>query len=304
MENKIVILMSCVSKLESEGVFKSHFHPYYQLNHILKGHFTYTVNGEAFQAQPGDTILIPSNSIHSLVSNSKENAYYYEVKFSTYSKKDKELCDDIGVFVPQDPFTGELLSAIIKENENLTKPSLEVMVNYLYSILYNLSADTRRQKNIPSKYIEVSSYSEPTRQTILFLEDHYARKLSLNDIVSHTKVKKSHLCRKFKEETSLTIFECLMIIRVRKAIELLTFTSMSLAQISKETAFANLTHFSRVFTKHVMIPPGQYRKHLHHQGQYMTDAEHGQEKQLPVIRAPLSGEKIDFTTFTPFAIGQ
>lgn len=304
MENKIVILMSCISKLESEGVFKSHFHPYYQLNHILKGNFTYTVNEQTFQAKPGDTILIPSNSIHSLMSNSKSNAYYYEVKFSTYSKKDKELCDDISVNMPQDHFTGELLAAIIKENENLTKPSLEVMVNYLYSILYNLSAEARRQKNVPSKYIEVSSYSEPTRQTILFLEDNYSRKLSLQDIVAHTNIKKSHLCRIFKEETSLTIFECLMIIRVRKAIELLTFTSMSLAQISRETSFANLTHFSRVFTKHVMIPPGQYRKHLHHQGQYMTDAEHSQEMQLPVVRVPLSGEKIDITSLTSFAIGQ
>ena len=56
-------------------------------------------------------------------------------------------------------------------------------------------------------------------------------------------------------ETSLTIFECLMVIRVRKAAELLTFTGMSLAEISCETGFVNLTHFNRVFTKHVMIPP-------------------------------------------------
>lgn len=303
MESKIVILMSCVSKLESEGLYKPHAHPYYQLNHILKGNFTYTVNGQTFFVHPGDTVLLPANSVHSLMSNSKDNAYYYEVKFTTYSKKDKELCDDIAVLAPQDSFTGELMAAIIKENENLTEPSLEVMVNYLYSILYNLSADTRRQKNAPSKFIEVSAYSEPTRQTIRFLEDNYTKKLSLQDIVSHAQIKKSHLCQRFKEETSLTIFECLMIIRVRKAIELLTFTNMSLAQISKETAFANLAHFSRVFTKHVMIPPGQYRKHLRQQEEYLTDVIDSQKSPAPVVRTPLSGEKIDFSNFVPYAIG-
>ena len=304
MENRIVILMSCISRLESEGIFKSHYHPYYQLNHILKGNFTYTVDDKTFHAHPGDTVFIPANSIHSLVSESKESAYYYEVKFTTYSRQDKELCGDIEVFVAQDLFTKTLMDAIIRENENLTKTSVEIMVNYLYSILYNLSATPRRKKNVPSKYIEVASYSEPTRQTIRFLEDNYTKKLTLEDIVSHTKVKKSCLCSKFKEETSLTIFECLMIIRVRKAIELLTFTSMTLAQISKETAFVNLTHFSRVFTKHVMIPPGMYRKHLLRQGEYQNDAVKDQKNQLTVIRAPLSGEKIDFSDHTTFAAGQ
>ncbi len=304
MENRIVILMSCISRLESEGIFKSQSHPYHQLNHVLKGDFTYTVDGNTFHARPGDTVFIPANSIHSLVSQSSNNAYYYEVKFSTYSRQDRELCGDIDAFAPQDFFTKTLMEAIIRENENLTRTSVDVMVNYLYSILFNLSASARRKNNVPSKYIEVAPYSDPTRQTIRFLEDNYTKKLTLGDIVSHAGVKKSSLCGKFKEETSLTIFECLMIIRVRKAVELLTFTSMSLAQISKETAFANLTHFCRVFTRHVMIPPGMYRKHLLRQGEYQTEASVDSANTAAGLRAPLSGEKIDFTKLKAIAAGE
>lgn len=158
------------------------------------------------------------------------------------------------------------MTAIREESENLTPSSEEIMLNYPYSILYELSADSCRQKNAPSKYIEVTAYSEPVRDTIRFLEDNYTRKLSLEDIVAHTDVKKSCLCRRFKEETSLTIFECLMIVRVRKAVELLTYSDLTLAQISQETGFVSLTHFNRVFTNHVMIPPGHYRRHLIEQG--------------------------------------
>ncbi len=293
MQNRIVILMSCVSQLKSEGIFKPHYHPYYQLNHILKGEFTYVVDGETFVARPGDTVLIPYNSVHSLMLTQREDGYYYEVKFTTLSKTDKALCHDAGVFKEKDEFTGMLFSAILEENENLTPFSEEIMVNYLYSILYKLSVDSRRKKNAPSKYIEVTAYSEPVRKTIRFLEDHYTRQLSLGDIVAHADVKKSCLSRRFKEETSLTIFECLMVIRVRKAVELLTFTGMSLAEISRETGFVNLTHFNRVFTKHVMIPPGHYRRHLMMQGEYLSNAS--ADPQLsPIAGAALSGKKIDF----------
>lgn len=291
--NRIVFLMSCVSQLKSEGIFKPHHHPYYQLNHILKGEFCYVVDGETFVARPGDTVLIPHNSLHSLALTKREDGYYYEVKFTTFSMSEKALCDDAGILTRKDEFTGMLLSAICEENENRTPLSEEIMVAYLYSILYKLSAGARRQKSVPSKYIEVTAFSEAVRKAILFLEDHYIRPLSLEDIVEHAGVRKSSLCRRFKEETSLTIFECLMIIRVRKAVELLTFTSMSLAEISQETGFVNLTHFNRVFTKHVMIPPGHYRKHLTLQGEYRINAS-SDPHLSPIADAALSGRKIDF----------
>ncbi len=292
MQNRIVSLMSCVSQLKSEGIFKPHHHPYYQLNHVLKGDFTYVVDGETYMARPGDTILIPYNSVHSLMTK-REDGYYYECKFITFSKTDRAMCHDAGVFKQKDDFTAMLFAAIIEENENRTPFSEEIMVNYLYSILCKLSADARRQKNAPSKYIEVTAYSEPVRKTIRFLEDHYTGQLSLDDIVAHADVKKSCLSRRFKEETSLTIFECLMVVRVRKAVELLTFTGMSLAEISQETGFVNLTHFNRVFTKHVMIPPGHYRKHLKLQGEYLSNASSDPNLSM-IAGAALSGKKIDF----------
>lgn len=297
MLHEIKILISVLVKMNKGYTYHPHAHPYYQLNHIVKGSYTYTVDGHTFTAGIGDTILIPANCVHSFVQTGDETGYYFEVKFSSLSKGVMEMCSDSDVFIQNDDFTGRLLKEIFEENNNLTPESEVVMVTYLYTILFKLTEKKRREKNTPSKYIEVSAYSAPVRGIIRFLEDNYKEKLSLDDIVTQTTLQKSYLCGLFKKETTVTIFECLMIIRIRKAVELLTYKSMSLAQISKETGFVNITHFNRAFTKHVMTPPGQFRRNLKSQGFYWSDATAGR-KTNHITAATLEGKKIEFPKLT------
>lgn len=280
------------------GAFKTHRHPYYQLNHILRGAYDYIIDSKTYRVGVGDTILVPVNSAHSITQVEGEAGYYFEIKFSTFSAHDKEICDDAGIVLHGDEFSPKLMKAIFNEDEHPTPRSEEIKITYLYALLYQLSARGRQEKSVPSKYIEVEPYSEPIRAIIRFLEDHYAKHLTLDDIVEETPLKKSALCGRFKQETSMTIFECMMIIRIRKAVELLSFTELSLAQISQMTGFVSLTHFNRVFTKHVMIPPGQYRKHLASQNLYWKDAVE-MEKASPIAAAALGNKKINFALLAP-----
>ena len=297
MQQEIKILISVLSKMNVGDTYKPHAHPYYQLDHIVRGRYKFTIDGHTFTAGVGDTILIPTNCVHSFTEIGDETGYYSEVKFSSFSKGVMEMCSDIGYLVQNDQFSGKLLKEICDENNNSTPKSEDIMGTYLYAILFKLTARNRREKNTPSKYIEVSAYSAPVRDTIRFLEDNYKKRLSLDDIVDQTTVKKSYLCSLFKKETTVTIFECLMTIRVRKAVELLSYTSLPLTQISVETGFVNVTHFNRVFTKHVMIPPGQYRKYLQSQNFYWNDAT-AVRKASPITAATFEGRKIDFPQFT------
>lgn len=295
MLNEIKILMSGVSKMNLTGTFQAHKHPYYQLNHILRGRFDYVIGGKTYAVGPGDTVLVPMNSVHSITLTEGGSGYYFEVKFSTFSPHDKEICDGAGILFERDQFSPALLKEIFDEDENPIEWSSEVKTTYLYAILYHMSAKARRAQSIPSKYIEVASYSESVRTIIRFLEDHYAEHLSLDDIVRETALKKSTLCGRFKQETNMTVFECLMIIRIRKAVELLSFTEMTLSQISAVTGFVSQPHFNRIFTKHVMIPPGQYRKHLASQDLYWKDATEFR-KASPIAAAALENTKINFAS--------
>jgi Transcriptional regulator containing an amidase domain and an AraC-type DNA-binding HTH domain len=297
IHQEIRILIKVLSRMNAGVTYKPHTHPFHQLNHIVRGSYQFTVGGRTFTAGVGDTILIPANCVHTFTQTGCETGYYLEVKFSSFSKGLMEMCSDVGILVQNDNFSGKLLKEILDESNNSTPESEKIMVTYLYAILFQLTKKTRREKNTSSKYIEVSAYSAPVRNTIRFLEDNYKERLSLDDIVAHASLKKSYLSSLFKKETTVTIFECLMIIRVRKAVELLSYTNLPLAQISKETGFVNITHFNRVFSKHVMIPPGQFRKYLNSQELYWRDAT-AVKKVSHITAATLEGRKIEFPQFT------
>jgi len=294
MEQSVKILMAGVSMLGPQGEFATHTHPQYQINHVLKGSIACEVDASAFTANVGDTFLIHANMPHSLRNFSEETAYYLEVKFTSFSKTASGILAGIEAHIPHDEFSGSLLKEILDENNNQTPQSAEIMLTYLYAIIYRLSAENRRTKFTPSKYIDVSEYSEPVRDVIRFLENNYQKQITLDDIVADIPFKKSYICSLFKKETTLTIFSCLMIIRVRKAVELLTFSDYPLAQISRETGFINVTHFNRVYTKHCMIPPGQFRKHLKLQDYYWKDAITGKNAS-PITIAAFENRKIDFS---------
>lgn len=287
------ILMAGLSMLPPDSAFKEHSHPYYQLTHVVTGKYRYSIAECEYEVGVGDTVFLPTNIAHSITNTESETGYYFEVKFFSFSKNLTEICENIELITHNDTFSRRMLEEIFDENNNRTSLSEDVMLTYLNTILYKLSAENRRETLAPSKYIDVSPYSGHVRQVIRFLEDNYMRQLSLDDIAASTAINKSHLCNLFKKETGVTVFECLMIIRVRKAVELLTYTELSLSQISKDTGFTNITHFNRVYTKHVMIPPGQFRKHLKSQDYYWREAILNNDSN-PIAAATLENRKIDF----------
>ena len=297
MQQGIKILISVLAKINEGYTFKQHTHPNYQLNHIVRGSYEYAVGDCVFSAVVGDTILIPANSVHSFTNVSGEAGYYYEIKFSSLLAAVMEMCSTVGPLIANDDFSRLLIKQIVEESNYATPESEEIMLNYLYSILFKLTEKQRHEKNTSSKYIEVSAYSAPVRDTIRFLEENYRKGLTLDTIVAQTSLKKSQLSSLFKKETTVTIFECLMIIRVRKATELLSYMPMPLSQVCKEAGFVNITHFNRVFTRHVMIPPGQFQKYLHSQNLNWNDATlNGISNQITT--AALDGSKIDFPLLT------
>jgi len=51
-------------RLEKGSVIPIHSHPHEQIGYMISGHMTLTVNGEVYNAEPGDSWCIPSNVEH------------------------------------------------------------------------------------------------------------------------------------------------------------------------------------------------------------------------------------------------
>lgn len=96
-------------------------------------------------------------------------------------------------------------------------------------------------------------------KAVLYLKEHLAEKISLNDVADNSHASVSYVSRLFKSETGQTFTEFLNQLRVEKSKELLR-TQAPVQQISEQVGFDSPKYFSRVFKKMVGLSPKQFQR--------------------------------------------
>jgi two-component system, response regulator YesN len=101
-------------------------------------------------------------------------------------------------------------------------------------------------------------------RVIQFIKLHISEDLSREEIANHVFLNPDYLTRVFKKETGLAISDYLFQERLKLAQELLAKTDMSISNVASHVGYANFSHFSRTFKKHMNINPNEYRQLHHH----------------------------------------
>lgn len=105
----------------------------------------------------------------------------------------------------------------------------------------------------------LDQYSPMIRKAITYIHIHLGEHLTLKSIAAGVKVSPSYLSRSFNEEVSDSISNYITRIRVNKAEELLSFSPMTIQNISAYVGFNDLNYFSRCFKKYKGMTPTDCR---------------------------------------------
>jgi AraC family transcriptional regulator len=92
------------------------------------------------------------------------------------------------------------------------------------------------------------------------LRDRYRDELSVAEIAAAAGVHPVHLARTFRRYLRCTPGEFARFRRLEQAAAQLLHSARPLAEVALGCGFADQSHFSRVFTRHYGLPPGEYRK--------------------------------------------
>ena len=93
-----------------------------------------------------------------------------------------------------------------------------------------------------------------------YLMNNYMDEVNLDKISSLVNMAKGSLCRFFKENVGLTIFEYLNKIKVEFACKLLMNQDLAMVDVCFDSGFNNLSHFNKQFRKITGLTPTDYRK--------------------------------------------
>lgn len=107
------------------------------------------------------------------------------------------------------------------------------------------------------RYIDYDDMVESQKDTtqrvkavILYVKQHYAEKITLDEIAEYVGISKYHLTREFKHYTKATIFEYINTIRCKEAKRLMA-GGMLVSEAALSCGFENFSYFSKTY-KHYM----------------------------------------------------
>ncbi|MDR2900642.1 MAG: response regulator [Treponema sp.] len=140
----------------------------------------------------------------------------------------------------------ELESALAKMTEILDKRKTAIVSN-------------ENNCDVPDSESGDNANNFITRNAVRYIEEHYAEKLSLNDVAQKVYVSQWHLSKLISRHTNQSFNDLLNSVRIAKAKELLSNPSLRIWEISETVGFSDVTHFSRIFKKIEGKSANEYR---------------------------------------------
>lgn len=107
--------------------------------------------------------------------------------------------------------------------------------------------------------LRLDQYSPLIQKAVTYIRLHLADRLTLGQIAAGIQVSTSYLSRQFNKEMGDSISNYITKARIDKASELLTFSGMSIQNISAYVGFSDLNYFSRCFRQYKGMSPTTWR---------------------------------------------
>lgn len=101
---------------------------------------------------------------------------------------------------------------------------------------------------------------ETIRELVIYLREHSAEQLSMDDVSKVASVSKYHLSREFKRYMGSPPMQYLNMLRLENAATLLRNTTLPLSVIASRVGMGSEQYLARLFKRQYGVTPGQYRR--------------------------------------------
>lgn len=225
---------------------------------VLSGSGELVYDGKKYELKKGDMVFIDCRKPYSHTTDlnlwSLRWCHFYGPTLSFVYEKYVER-GGRPTFRPEEtaPFLSTLdsLYKLASESDYIRDMRINEELNRLCTLLMEQSWHPEEATTAPKKLsvVEVKEY----------LEQHYAEKITLDELSTRFFINKYYLTRVFKEQFGQSITAYLTSLRITHAKQLLRFSEKSVEEIGLECGLGQLHYFSRVFKEVEGVPPSIYR---------------------------------------------
>jgi AraC-like DNA-binding protein len=151
-------------------------------------------------------------------------------------------------------YVTSLVSVMIEEYENKLSGYKTMLTSRFMELVVFLSRQYENQEEgIQSNLMHLAN-------AISYIEDHYLKPLSLDEVAVKSGISVRHLNRIFQSYYQTTPFSYLQRLRLEHACKLLKRSNLPVTEISYKSGFNDSNYFTRQFTKVHGMSPKAYRQ--------------------------------------------
>ncbi len=258
-----------------------HWHPEIEMIYMLEGKVEALIDEESIILTPGQGIFVNQNVLHAFHRVEGYDAVFFSVVFhpgmifgygsavlsvkylspilENPNMKHLILSDD-------DPYTAPVIDLMKKIRDDYfsghfgfeitCKANICNMWNELLKLPRDESAMVIKSKRIIND-------EQRIKDAIVYIEQHFADPITLDDIARSIHISKSECCRCFQRVLRQTPFEYLLKHRIFHAAKLIQHqdpSANSISNLAITVGFGNISYFNKVFKRYLHMTPTEYKK--------------------------------------------
>ncbi len=207
---------------------------------------------------PNQFIIIPPHIFHRYQADLNDPWTIYWVHFS--SNKLKEFGDDFNIekfHLPTDiRYSEQAINTWSEMYASLDAGYNAENIGYANLCLYRFISFFIYS----SKKISTPVEESPLDQSVAYMKENIARRLTTEDIAKKFDYSPSHYTAIFKRKTGMSPIDYFIRLKIHYACQLLTQSNLKIKEISDKIGYDDAYYFSRLFKQVMGKSPKEYRK--------------------------------------------
>lgn len=261
-------LIKFYNNSDYEG-YPLHWHNSIELIMPVQNNYIVTCNQDTFHLREGDILIIQPNVLHQMPAvhgrrficqASLLPVYSYKMYKTMYTLLPSKMILTPELDADLHGQVQQLLHEINDEHNAISQTAeLSMYVKILQILLLIGKASSANLSRFGDKDVEQQNNINNFLAICDYINNHYAERLTLEDVAKKSGYSKYHFDRLFKKYTNESFYQYLNRIRIRNVELLLKDYDVSITEAAHKSGFMTLSSFIRMFKIYHNCTPSEYR---------------------------------------------
>ena len=248
--------------------FDTHWHTAVEIEFLLKGACSITLDQQVYSMTPGDILIVPSGVVHTMEQQDgcELFVFLFELDDIIDLKGFTSLMPIMSkpIYLAQQNSLRDKAAAILNQciHAYFNPSSFMELENYarilsLYALIGRAHFDSvKPTANTPIKH---EFHLTVIQSAMDYIDMHYMDDITLDDIADKVGFSKFHFSRLFKQYTNTTFHQFLSMKRIDMADRLMQSSAASITEIAMQVGFTSIPTFNRVYRSIRNCTPSEYK---------------------------------------------